>query len=67
MRAEYGYKDKTSLVANAGAKFGPVSASLGGGYFTDDGISAFKGGDERDGYRQYAANGQVKVAISDEA
>jgi vitamin B12 transporter len=65
-RAEYGYKNAANLVGQVSDTFGPISASLGGGYFRDDGISAFKGGTERDGYRQYAANGKIGVAISDD-
>ncbi|AYJ85992.1 TonB-dependent receptor [Sphingomonas paeninsulae] len=65
LRAEYGYKNSKQVVGQLGGKSGIFSASLGGGYFDDDGISAFKGGTERDGYRQYAANGRVGVAFSD--
>jgi vitamin B12 transporter len=63
-RAEYGFKNAVQLVGQVSDTFGIISASLGGGYFKDDGISAFKNGTERDGYRQYAANGKVGVAIS---
>ncbi len=63
--AEYGYSNSKKLVGNVRAGFGPVRASLGGGYFDDDGISAFKFGTERDGYRQYAANGRVEIDLSD--
>ncbi len=63
-RAEYGSHDRAQLVGNVSGKVGPISASLGGGYFTDDGISAFKNGTEADGYRQYAANGKIGVEIS---
>jgi vitamin B12 transporter len=65
IRAEYGYMNNTQLVGNVSDTFGPISASFGGGYFRDDGISAFKGGAERDGYRQYAANGKVGVALAE--
>ena len=65
LRAEYGYKNSTQLVGQAGGAFGIVTASLGGGYFDDDGISAFRGGSERDGYRQYAGNARVAAAFSD--
>ena len=65
LRAEYGYRNAKQVVGQAGARFGPVSASIGGGYFDDDGISAFKGGTERDGFRQYAANGRVGVEFSE--
>ncbi len=65
LNAEYGYMNAKKLVGNVGGGFGPVRASLGGGYFDDDGISAFKLGTERDGYRQYAANGRVEIDLSD--
>ncbi len=64
-RAEYGFKNNTQLVGTVSDTFGPISASIGGGYFKDDGISVFKDGTERDGFRQYAANGKVGVALSD--
>ncbi len=63
-RAEYGSKDRAQLVGNISGKAGPILASLGGGYFTDDGISAFKNGTEADGFRHYAANGKIGVEIS---
>ncbi len=65
LRAEYGYKHSKQFVGQAGTRLGPVTASLGGGYFDDDGISSFAGGTERDGFRQYAANGRVGVEVSD--
>ncbi len=64
-RAEYGYKDRINLSGNVGTQAGIITASTGGGYFRDDGISAFKNGTEHDGYRQYAANGRVDIAVSD--
>jgi vitamin B12 transporter len=64
LNAEYGYKNAKKLVGNVRGGFGPIRASLGGGYFDDDGISAFKLGTERDGYRQYAANGRVEIDLS---
>lgn len=51
--------------ANVSGKAGPVSASIGGGFLTTDGISAFAGGREPDGYRQYGANGSVAVALAE--
>jgi vitamin B12 transporter len=65
LRAEYGYRNSKQVVGQAGGSFGIVTASLGGGYFDDDGISAYKNGTERDGYRQYAGNARVGVAFSD--
>ncbi len=64
-RAEYGYKDRINLSGNIGTQTGIITAGIGGGYFRDDGISAFKDGIERDGYRQYAANGRLGIAVSD--
>ncbi len=63
-RMEYGYKDNLDMVGSLSDSFGPVSASLGGGYFKDGGTSVFKDGTERDGYRQYGANGKVEFALS---
>jgi vitamin B12 transporter len=65
VRAEYGYKNNRQLVGQVGGTFGAVSASFGGGYFADDGISVRTTNPERDGYRQYGANGRVGIAISD--
>lgn len=63
LRGEYGYKDQVNLVGNASGTLGSVAASLGGGWYRDDGISAYKFGTERDGYRHFAGNGRVEVGI----
>ena len=63
-RAEGGSQGTGQGFANVSGKSGPVSASLGGGYYTTDGISAFAGGKERDGYRNYAANGSLGIALA---
>ena len=63
-RAEGGWHGTGQGFANVSGKSGPVSASLGGGYYTTDGISAFAGGKERDGYRNYAANGSLGIALA---
>lgn len=60
-RAEYGWRDTINAAANASGKFGPVSASLGGSWFDTEGYSAFAGGTERDGYRNWSLNGKVEV------
>jgi len=65
--AEYGYKDAVNLAGHVSGTSGPVSASLGGGYFRDDGVSAYRFGTERDGYRQYALTGRVGIAIGPDA
>ena len=64
LRGEYGYKNAVQAVGNVSGTLGPVAASLGAGYFRDDGISAYKFGAERDGYRQYAANARVAVTLT---
>ncbi len=65
LRGEYGYKNQANLVGNAGGTFGGVAASLGGGWYRDDGISAYKSGTERDGYRQFAGNGRVEAGLTE--
>lgn len=64
-QGEYGANDTVRLVSNASGQIGPVGLSLGGGYTRTDGISAFSGGSERDGYRQYSVNGALTVNILD--
>ena len=66
--AEYGWRNSVRTTANASARFGPVSASLGGDYLRTDGFSAFDvalGGVEKDGYEHYGVNGKANVALSD--
>ncbi|WP_052129374.1 TonB-dependent receptor plug domain-containing protein [Sphingomonas sp. 35-24ZXX] len=68
LRGEYGYRDTGQLVGNVAGKAGPLTASVGAGYFRTDGISAFseaRGGVEKDGYENYGANGNVNLAVSD--
>lgn len=62
--AEYGYSNSKKLTARVYGGTGAVRASLGGAYFDDDGISAFRFGTERDGYRQYAGNARVEIDLS---
>ena len=67
-RAEYGWHDTRQIVGNFSQTFGPVSASIGAGDFSTDGLSAFneeRGATERDGYRNFGANAKVNVALSD--
>lgn len=67
-RAEGGYRGTAQFVANASDTLGPVHASVGGGYFRTEGISAFDealGGRERDGYEQFALNGKVRIDLTD--
>src|SRR3546814_16140072 len=67
-RAEYGWRDTAQTVGNISGVFGPVAASLGAGYFRSDGISNFDerlGGDDRDSYRNFGANGKDRLTLSD--
>jgi vitamin B12 transporter len=64
-RAEGGSFGTAQAAANGSFTAGPVAASLGGGYFTTDGISAARVGTERDGYERYAANGRVEISLTD--
>lgn len=64
-QGEYGAHDTVRLVSNASGKVGPVGLTIGGGYVRTDGISAFSGGVEPDGYRQYSASGRLQVDISE--
>lgn len=66
--AEYGWRDTGQIVGNVSGKFGPVSASVGGGYLRSDSFSAFNealGATERDGYKNYGANAKFNIALSD--
>ena len=63
-RAEGGWHDTGQAFANVSGRVGPVSASLGGGYYTSDGISAYAPGSERDGFRSYGANASIGIALA---
>ncbi len=67
-RGEYGFRDTVSLAANASGVAGPLSASVGAGWYRSDGISNFaesRGGLERDGYENLGANANFRLALSD--
>ncbi len=67
-RGEYGFRDTVNLVANASGKAGPLSASVGAGWFRTDGISNFaeaRGATERDPYENIGANANFNLAIID--
>ncbi|WP_373492113.1 TonB-dependent receptor plug domain-containing protein [Parasphingorhabdus sp.] len=64
-QGEYGANDTVRLVSNASGKLGPVGLTIGGGYVRTDGISAFSGGVEPDGYRQYSASGRLVLDVTD--
>jgi vitamin B12 transporter len=65
--AEYGYTNEVNLAANVSGTAGIFSGSVSGGYFRNDGISAYRYGTEPDGYRQYAAAGQFGIALGPDA
>lgn len=64
-RAEAGWRDTYQAVANVSGRAGPVAASFGGGWFRSDGLSAFAGGSERDGYENLGLNGKLVVDLTD--
>ena len=67
-RAEYGYRESGNVVGNVSGRSGPVAASVGAGYYHSEGISAFnedRGGEERDGHRNFGANGKVEITLTD--
>ncbi|MFS0771774.1 TonB-dependent receptor plug domain-containing protein [Sphingomonas sp. 1P08PE] len=62
--AEYGYADQAFASAGIAGGTGALSGSLTGGFLRTDGISAAANGSERDGYRQYGANGRLGLEIA---
>lgn len=65
-RAEFGSRNNTLLNGRIGHAGERLSVSLGGGYLKDRGISSFAGGSERDGYRQYGANGNAEYKLGND-
>lgn len=63
-RVDYGYGDATHIVGNLSGGSATLRGSIGGGWFSQDGISAFKNGSETDGMRQYATNGRVEIDLT---
>ena len=63
---EYGAYDTAQVRANVSGSSGMFEGSVGGGYFSTDGISSLITGTERDGYENTSANGRVKVYLSDD-
>ena len=64
-QAEYGYSDQVFASAGVSGGRGALTGSLTGGYLRTDGISSAASGMERDGYRQYGANGRLGLEIAD--
>jgi vitamin B12 transporter len=46
---------------------GVLSGSFGAGYYSTDGISAVKAGNEADGYRNFSANARLSIALGNES
>jgi vitamin B12 transporter len=63
--AEYGYADTAKASVNLSGTSGIFEGSVGGAYLRTDGISALSGGTEKDGYKNAAANGRLKVNLSE--
>ena len=63
--AEYGRYDTGQVRANVSGTSGILEGSFGGAYFTTGGISSLRSGTERDSYRNGAANGRLKVNLSE--
>jgi len=64
-QAEYGYADQVFASAGVSGGRGALTGSLTGGYLRTDGISSAASGSERDGYRQYGANGRLGLEIAE--
>lgn len=62
--AEGGSGHNSRLIGHLSSGSGPLRASLGGGWFDERLISAFRYGPEKDGLRQYAANGRIEADFS---
>ena len=63
--AEYGSYNTAQARANVAGTSGIFSGSVGAGYYRTDGISALSAGTEKDGYKNFSANGKLKVNFSD--
>jgi vitamin B12 transporter len=63
--AEYGHADSMKGSVNLSGTSDIFEGSVGGAYYRTDGISALSGGTEKDGYENAAANGRLKVNLSD--
>ena len=62
---DYGYADTLNAKADVSGSSGIASGSAGVAYFRTDGISAAKGGTEKDGYENIATNAKLKLAFTD--
>lgn len=62
--AQFGYQGTAEARANVSGTSGPIAGSLGASYFRTNGVSALAAGTERDGYRNFAANGKLAVTLN---
>ncbi|WP_340264607.1 TonB-dependent receptor plug domain-containing protein [Sphingobium mellinum] len=62
---DYGYADTLNAKADVSGTSGIASGGAGVAYFRTDGISAAKGGTEKDGYENIATNAKLKLAFTD--
>ena len=63
--AEYGYADSMKGSVNLSGTSGIFEGSIGAAYYRTDGISTRLGGTEKDGFENAAANGRLKVNLTD--
>ena len=63
--AEFGYADSVRANGNLSGTRGMFEGSVGGAFYRTDGVSALLNGTEKDGYKNTAANGRLKVNLSD--
>ena len=61
---EYGANDSLVADARAGVKGDGYAVTLNGGYARSDGISAFAGGAEPDGLRQWHLGGRARLQLA---
>ncbi len=62
--AEYGDYDTIAAEAQVGLARADHALTLGGGYTRSDGISAFSGGSEPDGFRQWHVGGRGRLDLT---
>jgi len=65
VEAEGGARKTGYLRAGAGGSSDKVTWRLAGGYYTTDGFSAYKFGQEKDGYQNTGLSGRVRVALAE--
>lgn len=63
---EYGANDSLVADARAGVKRDGYALTLNGGYARSDGISAFAGGSEPDGFHQWHLGGRARLQLADD-